>query len=358
MDKNEPSQKILVVRRGAIGDVLMITPFIKGLHEVFHNSNIDVLTHPKSLIVLQNNPSINEILTISHTNSISFWEHKEITNYISKQKYDLAFILETKKFYSELVKKGKVKTVIGLSSASDYYYPLHPHKHVIESYLDLIEHFFGKTNLQSKMEVFPSDAQKKRVNDLLNLEKQHESHKVIVIHPGTSAVKNIFIKNKYGLRFWGLEKFAQLADWFNSHKNLKVIFTGSKQEDRLIREIMALMKTEGLNFSGSLSLLELAALISKADLFISGDTGPLHIATAVGTPVTAIFGPSLWEQTGPFASDDKKLLIRKSTPCSPCWGTERRKRCKKNLCLQDLTYEEVRDAIMNKYGNRLGWQLC
>ncbi|MDI6780837.1 MAG: glycosyltransferase family 9 protein, partial [bacterium] len=105
------------------------------------------------------------------------------------------------------------------------------------------------------------------------------------------------------------------------------------------------------NFSGSLSLLELAALISKADLFISGDTGPLHIATAVGTPVAAIFGPSLWEQTGPFAPDDKKLLIRKSISCSPCWGTERRKRCKENLCLQNLTYEEVRDAIINKYGN-------
>ncbi|MBI4777603.1 glycosyltransferase family 9 protein, partial [Candidatus Desantisbacteria bacterium] len=246
-------KKILIVRKGALGDVLMITPFIKSVKISFPGSIVDVLTHPKSLVVLQNNPYINEVLTLSHTNPVSFLEHRKIINYIKRQGYDIAFILETKNFYCELVKKGKVKTVIGVSPASDYYYPLHQHKHVIESYLDIVECFSKKTNLSSMMEVFPSDAQKERVNELLGSVKDY-----IVIHPGTSAVKNRFIKNKYGLRFWGIEKFAQLADWFNSNKNLKVIFTGSKQEDRLIKEIMALMKTEGLNFSGVLSFLELS----------------------------------------------------------------------------------------------------
>lgn len=91
-------KKILIVRRGAMGDVLMITPFIKGVKAVFHNSIIDVLSNPKSLVVLQNNPHINEVLTLSHANHISFWNNRKITNYIIKQKYDLAFILETKKF--------------------------------------------------------------------------------------------------------------------------------------------------------------------------------------------------------------------------------------------------------------------
>jgi 3-deoxy-D-manno-octulosonic-acid transferase/heptosyltransferase-1 len=121
----------------------------------------------------------------------------------------------------------------------------------------------------------------------------------------------------------------------------RIVFTGAAAERDDIAEILSGMPAPAVNLAGRTNLRELACLFAGAALVISMDSGPLHLACAVGAPVVALFGPTAPWRTGPFSA--RHSVIRKELACSPCY---RKKKCPKghHRCMADITVEDVLHA--------------
>jgi heptosyltransferase-1 len=109
-----------------------------------------------------------------------------------------------------------------------------------------------------------------------------------------------------------------------------------------------MMTQPSINLEGQTSLRDLAYLYTLSALLVTTDSGPMHIAAAVKTPTVALFGPTDPTRTGPYGKNH--IVIRKELPCSPCFL----KRCDTNRCMQEISTDEVFEAIKNVMKNRLG----
>jgi heptosyltransferase I len=119
----------------------------------------------------------------------------------------------------------------------------------------------------------------------------------------------------------------------------QVAITGSRGDRGLIREIIAQSEVPPLSLAGRTTLAELASVLKTARLAVTADTGPMHLAAALGTPVAALFGPTAPWRTGPFG--DGHQVVRLALPCSPCF----QRQCPEPRCLTELPLSLAQDAV-------------
>ena len=141
---------------------------------------------------------------------------------------------------------------------------------------------------------------------------------------------------------WDPHRYASVADKLSENPGARIFIFGGPGEESLALSIQAAMKHPANNLAGKLTLDELVYLISRLDLFISNDSGPMHIAVAVKTPVVAIFGPEDPVYTKPYTSTDKYRVVQCRVPCRPC----NRKKCENPVCMQMVEPEEVLRACL------------
>jgi lipopolysaccharide heptosyltransferase II len=156
-----------------------------------------------------------------------------------------------------------------------------------------------------------------------------ENRPLVAIHPVA----------KWQTKLWSTEKFAALADQVIVRYHANLVFTGSRHDKPLIDDIRSHMKKNSANLAGATSLKTLAALYETADAVVSTDTGPMHLAAAVGTPVVALFGPTAPWRTGPFGSYHQ--IIRVDLECSPCF----KRHCSNVECMERISVESVLQGL-------------
>ncbi len=160
-----------------------------------------------------------------------------------------------------------------------------------------------------------------------------ESVPIIVIHPCTS---------KFGsFKQWPIINYAMLADMIKDKYKANVIFTWGPKELGVVNEIASKMKHKAIVACETKSIKQLIELIRHTDIFVSGDTGPLHIASTLDIPTAAIFGPKDPVIYGPY--NDKAIVVRKELPCSPCT----KRKCSKPECMTTILPEDVFEAVNN-----------
>lgn len=139
---------------------------------------------------------------------------------------------------------------------------------------------------------------------------------------------------------WPSERFAQLADGLIERDRATVALIGSPSERPLAEVIRAQMRETPLLLAGQTSLKQLAALMEEAGLLVTNDSGPMHLAAAMGTPVVALFGPTSPLRTGPYGAGHR--VLQKKLPCVPCF----KRRCPEDhRCLRSLEVAEVLEQI-------------
>jgi lipopolysaccharide heptosyltransferase II len=142
-------------------------------------------------------------------------------------------------------------------------------------------------------------------------------------------------------KLWSNNRFAEVADRL-AEKDIFVVFTGGSADKEVIAEIQQNMNHRSLDLTGKSSLKELAALYELADVVISTDTGPMHIAAAVGTPVVALFGPTAPWRTGPHGEGHQ--VLRHDLSCSPCFKRQCLLEEDKKQCMKSISVDQVVDA--------------
>jgi len=148
---------------------------------------------------------------------------------------------------------------------------------------------------------------------------------------------------KWPTKLWAAERFRELAECL-LRKGFQVVFTGSKEDRPHIDEMAGTLGSSVMRLDGRTTLKVLAAVYRSASVVVSTDTGPMHLAAAVGTPVVALFGPTAPWRTGPYG--EGHVVLRAEVSCSPCFGRS----CKTTelepmACMNRITVEQVVDAV-------------
>ena len=178
-----------------------------------------------------------------------------------------------------------------------------------------------------------SQEEKTRAKQMLLSLNVDFNQPLIILSPGAS----------YGpSKRWPAEKFARLATLLQKKKKANILIVGYQDEARLAESIASEMPKKPISLAGKTSLRQLAGLISHADLFITNDSGPMHMANALKTPVAAVFGPTDPIITGPF--QEPSVIIKKDVICWPCSYRE----CPyDHRCMLGIDSEEVFEACIN-----------
>lgn len=178
-----------------------------------------------------------------------------------------------------------------------------------------------------------TDPAREQVTDFLARQGIGSADRWVAIHPMT----------RWPTKLWFNERFAAVADAVQS-QGCRVVFTGSPADGPALDAIAERMKSPMIRTNGAGGLKVLAALLERTRVLVTTDTGPMHIAAAVGTPVVAIFGPTSPQRTGPFGANH--LVLRSAVPCSPCFS----KKCiarkvEPMACMQRISVEDVVTAV-------------
>jgi ADP-heptose:LPS heptosyltransferase len=151
---------------------------------------------------------------------------------------------------------------------------------------------------------------------------------MVAVHPGVGWLQKL----------WTVSGFATIADWLTA-RDYQVVFVGGPGELDRTSEIISLLSHQTYNLVGSLSLGELMALFEMSSLFLGNDSGPMHLAAAMGTPVVAIFGYADETRWGPRC--EKSIVLRGQERCQDC----SKKECRDPTCINTLSSDKVKNAI-------------
>jgi ADP-heptose:LPS heptosyltransferase len=206
--------------------------------------------------------------------------------------------------------------------------------HRQDRYLYLFEQ--AGITVESRTPVFfiPEAAKDKVKKDLAPLKREFSF--LVAINPSAN----------WKLKRWPVSYFAELADFLSRDFKAAIIFIGTEAERPVIEEVRQKMQQESFDFCGRTTLKELGALMENLKLFISNDSGPAHLAAALGVNTLVLFGPTSPEATAPRGRAVK--IIKKSVGCQvPCYKLD----CRDNICLKglsvDTVYSEARKILVN-----------
>lgn len=346
----ETPQRILIVKLGSIGDIVHTLPVLHTLRINFPNAFIAWAVEEKLADLLFENPDLDEVIIISTKRwrkNLSFATFSEIMGTILNlraKSFDI--VLD----FQGLIKSGVVSFLTGAKNRAGFSRkdcrekanalftnrkakPFIKAGHVVDKNLSLlkilqIKKFETKFSLQSSPEA------KASIRSFCDSHADFFQNPVAAVNPGVG----------FQTKQWALDRFAQIADRVFRELNLNILLTWGPGEKEKVEEIASQMKEKCL-IAPPTTILESIALYQKLDLFIGGDTGPLHICAALDVPTVSIFGPTDPGRNGAYGPRHSTAF--KKLSCSFCY---KRKCPTQNECMLELKEEEVFEAILkNNY---------
>ena len=324
-------KNILLIRLSSLGDVVLTTPAIRAVRTHFPNAYIAMLVAKQSADVLRENPHLNEIITYDRlAKDKDTGEMLRIIRHLRERKFTMVIDLQ-RKFRTELlmylsgaaerVGRGRLCTVRVQEQGN---------KHATADYFDLL-HAVGISAADQRLELFFDESERTEAVRQFDTAGIRETALKVGLFPGAG----------WKLREWMPERFAAIGDRLVAQFNANVLIFGGPKETELVQTVVDLMDAPAIPFAGNLQIRQLAASIQQCDLFLTNDTGPMHIAAAVGTPTVSLFGPGNHIRFQPLGAMHQ--TIRHDVPCSPC--KQFTDKCKDNICMKGIAVDEVWQSI-------------
>jgi heptosyltransferase-2 len=342
---NLNANKILVMRYRFIGDTVLTVPFLRNLRQAYPRARIDLMLEPFSGQVIEGCPYVDriipfEIKTIHRYSSqsrrgklagyVRYWRQ------IRQEQYDAAFVLKRSLSSALLVWAAGVPRRIGFATEgrkillSDPVAYRHD-QHEVRNFLDCLRTLDIPVSSEA-LELWPSPEGDEKVRTLFHDAGWRPEDMKVVIHSAASLPA----------KQWPLERFAAVMGRIQKRFRARFIYTGAPADGALYQQIERQGAFGGLNLCGKTSLRENLSVYRAADLFFGVDSGPMHMAAAVGVPVVALFGPTDERLWGPWG--EGHTVITKRLSCRPC----KPHKCRDNKCMQEIGVEEVVEAVEEK----------
>jgi len=335
------TSKILFIMMGGIGNMIFLTPALKAIRAALPDAELIFLMGPYGAEkIIENSPLFDKKIIIESKTYKGIQGRVKLITALKKEKIDLSFTTAG----SNPIKSGLLSLLSGIKyrlgeniDGRGIFYnikiPFYPYGHEVDSNIRLVEKLGIKVQ-DFNLFVSTSEKDNQFAEDYF-LKNRLEKKLVIGIHPGSGVHQARFKR-------WPKEKFAQLADWILEQYESSVIVFGGPEETVLAENISKRMQIKPLILAGKATLAQTAALIKKCTLFISNDSGLLHVATAAKTKTISLFGPTDYKKTGAYS--DSSFMIRKDLDCSPCYSGKP-VRCTHLDCIHSITVEDVKEVV-------------
>ncbi len=339
--------EILVVKMSALGDVIQALPVIPALKQAFPEARLHWLVEEEAEPILRSHSGVDRVLVsrrrgwARELRNPSQWASAlrgvgELVSQLRGIRYDIAVDLQG------LLKSGlwmglaPARRKVGFNGTREGSHlfltervPVaYPDMHAVERYLSLVEAIGGVTN-RVDFGLIPSEEARGRLRGLLQEAGWEPGTPYVVLVPGA----------RWATKRWGEVSFAQVADGLHRTLGLRVAITGVSADRPLARRILQGMREQALDLTGRTDLPALMALLAGAKAVVSTDSGPMHLAAALGTPAVCLFGPTAPWRTGPYGRGHR--VIRAAVSCSPCF----RRQCPHPICMDRIRPEEVEEAV-------------
>ena len=331
--------RILIIHTAFIGDIVLSTPLIKKIKDTYPDSDITYVTTPSGEAILKNNPHLNNIIVYDkrgeHKGISGVWQlgkrlrYENFNMVITPHRYLRSSILSW-------LSRSPIRKGYDIAFGSCLFTEKIKYdrtKHEVEKLLSFVA---PENKKRYEIELYPGEKEKMKGDNLWK-ENLLEDKKVVVLAPGS----------KWFTKQWPVEYFNKLAESLKKLSNVRLIVVGGKDEINLPIE-----KENIIDMRGKTSLLELADILSRADVVVTNDSSPIHIASAFKKPrIFALFGPTI-EKFGFFPwSLNSKVFQVDGLKCRPC-GIHGGKSCpeKHFKCMRDILPEEVFNEIKKYLG--------
>lgn len=334
--EKEVTKKILVVNVNWIGDVLFSTPAIRALRKHYPGAHIACMVVPRCREVLELNPNINELIIYDEKGEYGGLTGKmRLISALKARSFDTVYLFHRSLTRTLMVALSGIKERVGIDNPKRGFLltkridPQPSDIHKVEQFLNIVK-ATGVPDDGKDMEVRLSKSDEAFAKSFLNSQGIKEGAHFVILNPG----------GNWDLKRWPAENFAGLGDRLQKKYGMPVILTGAGKDVGLADKIAGMMDKKPVIAAGTTSLRQLAAIMKRAALVVSNDSGPMHIAVSQGVKTIAIFGPTDPKLTGPYGGGVYTVL-QKSTGkpgCKiPCYNL----RCEEALCMKAVSVDEV-----------------
>jgi heptosyltransferase II len=344
-----PPSDIFLLRTHAIGDVLLTTPVLRALKQFWPGTRLTMLVGDKSKPVLEGNPHLDALISFPESwwfehQWSNIWQLTRSCRRASKEVLILFHASPLLHLWGWLIKArirvGFVTDSSGIFLTHRMPLDLQGYRYMGEVNLDLIQ-ALGVPIGNTEPEIFLTPAELE--TGFRFLQERVEGQWLVGVAPGggQNPLEQISVKQ------WPASHYVQLLKKLTATQTVTVVLLGDRYDDQVdwIAQNVQALGAKVLNLKGCTSLRELAAVISHLDLLITNDSGPMHLAVALQTPVTALFGPTAAKAlfpAGPF-----RTALQSPVPCSPCYPFGRFPGCPDPLCMAALPVDRVYQAVID-----------
>ncbi|MPM44676.1 ADP-heptose--LPS heptosyltransferase 2 [bioreactor metagenome] len=328
---------ILVDAMTHIGDVLLCTPAFKRIKELHPDCRIIALIRPYTREIVENNPLIDEFIEVDvKSKQRGLVKVLDIIRLLRSRRVKKAYLFDGKLRGAFLSKLAGIPVVVGPVRNDRHKYAAWfiDEKRLIDGglhralyYLKIVDPERDQTDLLTMSE--PTTQDQTVVEELLSSIDYKTDEKLICL----------CTRGTFPLKDWPQQYFIELIEQLNRKYQAKVIIIGAPNDKDYVDGIIAQLASKAYNFAGRTSLRELWLLLSKSSLFITVDTGAMHIGSTTGTPMIAMFGCTTPNIYGPVQSNEKTIVLYRNYSCSPC--SRKPNECEQHQCLKDISVEEV-----------------
>lgn len=349
MSPSSPNN-ILVRVPNWIGDAVMCLPALMDIRECFVKANITLLARPTIAEMLREQCGINDVLVFENqTNHRGVFGLLKLSHIIRKRAFDMAVLFQNAFEAAVLTSISNIPNRIGYATdgrgwllSQSVQRPSKRSFHQTQYYQQLVEAVTEQPSKDRTPKLVVSEKERKACESTFPEVFVPSDMLLIGINPGSI----------YGsAKRWLPERFAELGDrivarMFKDHpeySSVRCLLMGGKGEEDLGREIADRMGSQPIVLSGKTSIRELMCILRRCALLVTNDTGPMHMAQALGVPVVAIFGSTDPESTCP--SGGEQVLVCKKVRCAPCLL----RACPiDHRCMTGVSTDQVMSAVMKQ----------
>ena len=329
MNDAPTSPRILVIKMSSLGDLFHALPAVRALKAGLH-ATVDWVVQPEYTELARCFTDVDRVIVFPRR---GFWKGLAgFARTLREREYDLVIDLQGLAKSAFVARLARGRRRIGPSFHREGAHLLYgevagvrnKERHAVEEVLDVVRHL----GLEAHAPVFPVSFPKKTLVE--------PSPRVALVPCSRWITKN-----------WPAERFAEVGLELRKLAGATIFLIGSKADVEACRGIESRIGRDVVNTAGATSLAEMGSLLQEMDLVITVDSGPMHVAAAVGRPVLALFGATDPKRTGPYGSQHR-ILVSPSASCRPCLSGSCREG--KMSCLLDIPAADVVRAALDMLG--------
>jgi len=352
--------KILIVKLSAIGDVVHTLPALTALRRHYPDAQVDWLVEDAAADLVQGHAALSRVLVWRRREFVKCLKTGRLASAVRlflnllfqlrNTRYDLILDFQALLKSSLWVFLAKGRRKAGFGSGMEHSEKSHLFLNERIPAVSMEIHALDRGLILLKAIGLPD---KQVLYDLPIAAEDEEAAQHLLAGKGFRPGQPFVAINpvaKWPTKLWASERFRELAERLLKN-GFQVVFTGSKDDQPRIDEMVWSLGPSVMRLDGQTTLKVLAAVYRTAGVVVSTDTGPMHLAASVGTPVVALFGPTAPWRTGPYGKGH--VVLRAGVSCSPCFSRS----CKATerepmACMNRITVKQVVDAVTRMFGEK------